>query len=233
MKKYVQDYFEKAVAKKKEHDKKKADRKAHEADFGVPATIANTSEAKDDDSDGAQDMAMSEDEDEKAKQDLKTPITPLDNLLIAEGLKRKRESDALPDTVKQEDEESTPSKRFKSETPPPPPPPPPGNDNILDNDELNEKTMQTPSIPYDSPKEEFGLTGEPLGDDGYHPPPPPPPNRETNDTNGVGGPHIQDSDDARDIAMDDDEFEHPTDHERHFSGHQREHFRELQVSGGA
>ena len=72
-------------------------------------------------------MAISEDEDEdeRMKQETKTPLTPLDQLSITEGLKRKRDEDGHPEMIGEEDCVSTPSKLLKSETPPPPPPPPP------------------------------------------------------------------------------------------------------------
>ena len=90
IKKYVQEYFEKAVAKKKEHDRKKAERKAHETRFGEPATgtpiLGETK--REDDSDGDQDMAVSDDGNPTRGEDSATPVTPLDQLLITEGLKR-------------------------------------------------------------------------------------------------------------------------------------------------
>ena len=122
VKKYVQDYFEKAVAKKKEHDKKKAERKAKEAASGGLAASEPTAKVKrekEDHSDGDQDMAMSDDEDVKPKQETVTPVTPLDQLLNAEGLKRKRGEDDDPDSIKKEDENATPSKRLKIRNLPP------------------------------------------------------------------------------------------------------------------
>lgn len=130
VKKYVKEYFDKAVAKKREHEMKKAERRSkggEPAASPTPATVADVKEEEE--SDGDQDMAMSdEDEYEKPKLQSATPVTPSDQLLQAEGLKRKRVDEEDPDGAKLEDNEATPNKRLKSESPPPPPPPPPPAD---------------------------------------------------------------------------------------------------------
>ena len=130
MKKHVKEYFDKAVAKKREHEKKKAERVSKEGESAASPTPAMVADVKDEgESDGDQDMAMSDDdEDGKPKLESATPVTPSDQLLQAEGLKRKRAKDEGPDRMKTEDSEATPSKRHKSESPPPPPPPPPPAD---------------------------------------------------------------------------------------------------------
>lgn len=129
VKKYVKEYFDKAVAKRREHEKKKAERRSKEGESAaspIPAMAADVK--KEEDSDGDQDMAMSDDdEDGKPKLESATPVTPSEQLLQAERLKRKRINDEDPDNVKLEDNEATPSKRHKSESPPPPPPPPPAD----------------------------------------------------------------------------------------------------------
>ena len=131
VKKYVKEYFDKAVAKKREHEKKKAERRSKEGESGASPTPAMVAGVKKEEyeSDGDQDMAMSDgDEYEKPKLESATPMTPSDQVLHAEGLKRKRVNDEDPDSIKLEDHEATPSKRLKSESPPPPPPPPPPAD---------------------------------------------------------------------------------------------------------
>lgn len=128
VKKYVKEYFDKAVAKKREHEKKKAERQSKEGESGTPptpATIAGAKKEEEEDSDGDQDMAMSDDDDVKPKLESATPVTPSDQLLHAEGLKRKRVNNEDLDSTKLEENEATPSKRLKSESPLPPPPPPP------------------------------------------------------------------------------------------------------------
>ena len=130
VKKHVKEYFDKAVAKKREHEKKKAERVSKEGESAAsppPTMVADVKEEGE--SDGDQDMAMSDDdEDVKRKLESATPVTPSDQLLQAEGLKRKRAKDEGPDSMKIEHSEATPSKRHKSESPPPPPPPPPPAD---------------------------------------------------------------------------------------------------------
>ena len=130
MKKHVKEYFDKAVAKKREHEKKKAERVSKEGEPAAPPTPARVADVKEEgESDGDQDMAMSDDEEDgKPKLESATPITPSDQLLQGEGLKRKRVKDEGADSMKIEDSEATPSKRHKSESPPPPPPPPPPAD---------------------------------------------------------------------------------------------------------
>ena len=130
VKKHVKEYFDKAVAKKREHEKKKAGRVSKEGDSAASPARAMVAEVKEEEeSDGDQDMAMSDDdEDGKPKLESATPVTPSDQLLQAEGLKRKRAKDEGPTSMKTEDSEATPSKRHRSESPPPPPPPPPPAD---------------------------------------------------------------------------------------------------------
>ncbi|CAD6573839.1 MAG: histone methyltransferase set2 [Alectoria sarmentosa] len=130
VKNYVKEYFDKAVAKKREHEKKKAERRSKQGESAVSPTPPMVADAKreEEESDGDQDMAMSDDdENEKPKLEPATPVTPSDQLSQFEGLKRKRVNDKDPDSIKLEDNEATPSKRLKSESPPPPPPPPPAD----------------------------------------------------------------------------------------------------------
>ena len=124
VKMYVKEYFDKAAAKHKERELRKAERKAKQAIPPESSAIAGAAEKKNEEheSDADQDMAILDDEDEKLKVESTTPITPRDYVLAADGLKRKRED---VEGVKSEDPDSTPSKMLKSETPPPPPPPPP------------------------------------------------------------------------------------------------------------
>ena len=203
VKKYVQGYFEKAVAKKKAHDRHKAERKAKEGESNAPLGTAAAPEVKreEDDSDRDQDMAISDDEDTMQNQDSTTPITPLDQALLAEGLKRKREAG---------DDSATREKRLKSESPPPQPPPPPppaadmpssGSGRLVDEDAL------CLGVPAD---DGMGLESDMQGNVvGTHRPPPPPPPL------GMGSV--------------DDEDEHVGRHERHFPGRGHEQLREVQV----
>ena len=126
VKKYVKEYFDKAVAKKREHEKKKAERRSKEGESAASPTPALGAKVrKEEESDGDQDMAMSDDDESEKPKLSTTPATPSDLLSQVEGLKRKRLNDEDPESIKFGDNGATPSKRLKSESPPPPPPPPP------------------------------------------------------------------------------------------------------------
>lgn len=126
VKKHVKDYFDKAVVKKRVYEQKKAERPDKAADAPDLHKAEEGLEVKKErESDEELDIELSDDEAERAKQDSGTPITPLDQPINGDALKRKRESPDAPGSDKTEDEFGTPSKRLRSETPPPPPPPPP------------------------------------------------------------------------------------------------------------
>ncbi|KAL8734900.1 MAG: hypothetical protein Q9166_001252 [cf. Caloplaca sp. 2 TL-2023] len=131
VKKHVSDFFEKAVVRKKERDEKEAAKRKKEGfPAETPKVDVGMGTKQDEESDGDHRMDMSDDEDEKPEPDMATPITsatpvtPADQLINGDRLKRKRigeeesNGDGLTDT------ESTPGKRLRSKTPPPPPPPP-------------------------------------------------------------------------------------------------------------
>lgn len=254
VKKYVHDYFEKAVSKKKDYDKKRAERRAKEGGSHASTAIASGEDVKkeDEDSDGGQDMAMSDDEDEKPKQELVTPVTPLDQLLIAEGLKRKRKTEDDPDAVKKADDEATPSKRLKSESPPPPPPPPPANelgiDAMEDSNEMPGNETRVSQL-TDSSYSPFD-NDEPMKESAYINivcPPPPPPLSELNEVPEFNVANFSANDDI-DIASDahslgtnntpqidieDDEQYRMNDHGRDYPGNGHGHLPELRVQGSS
>lgn len=250
VKKYVQDYFEKAVSKKKEHDEKKAERKAKVEEGGISeATALNPEVKREDDCEEGLDMAMSEDEVEKPRHESATPVTPMDQLLIAEGLKRKRGIEDYPNGIKKEDDEATPKKRLKSESPPPPPPPPPPPVNELQVDTLGdsnedsykEGSSQVLTGSYDSSATN-DISMDDSRDHSDRPPPPPPPMKRGNldgtdtsiisikDDFGIAGnAHAPDGSATRNIERENDET--VNEHGRHFSAHS--HRPELSVQGGA
>lgn len=179
VKKFVKDYFDKAVLKHREREKRKAEKKAKEGDNAVLEEVK-----KEEESDGDQDMAMSDDDDDeeekKPKVESTTPITPMDQTLSAEGLKRKREED---ENVKAEGEEATPSKRLKSETPPPPPPPPPAapangvypSPVTMSNGDEDAPEYTPADMYHDEEAPSYGASPEGPSVSSIHPPPPPPP----------------------------------------------------------
>lgn len=135
VKAFVKDYFDKAVIKHQEREKKRAEKKAIEDTS--PGVIPSVSEnqlavKEEEDSDGEEDMAMSEGDcmDEKLNEQSTTPMTPADLKSTFEILKRKRLAGDLSHDVGEDDIESPQSKRLKSETPPPPPPPPAPADGV-------------------------------------------------------------------------------------------------------
>ena len=135
VKKYVRDFFDKAVEKDKERQKKRAERKA-KGDLTKSPDPGLDDGTKEDaaKSDNEMEAAASDDEDEKVKPESATPATPLDQLSL-EGLKRKRDLLHGDQDAGSEDDESTPHKRTKSESPPPPPPPPAPTNGIYPTDE--------------------------------------------------------------------------------------------------
>ena len=135
MKKFVKEYFEKAVAKKIAHDKKKTEQKGRGEATVLSPTPPNETTINQGvgESDGDDGMEMSDDDPEKEKEDDLTPATPTEQIINGEGLKRKRGEEDEFNRVNAEDDDATPSKRPRSATPPsppPPPPPPPADSNL-------------------------------------------------------------------------------------------------------
>ncbi len=153
VKKYVKEYFDKAVAKKRDHDKKKADRKEKEGAASSVAPLANeTFDKEEPDSADENLMDMSDDE-------AKVPSvsgTPDSGQLNGEGLKRKRDEDGIRG-AEDFDEDAANSKRFKSESPPPPPPPPPAPE--LEDDLMAEQSELGNVKPAEDASQLIGLEG--------------------------------------------------------------------------
>ena len=234
----MQDFFEKVVTKKKEHDKKKAEKKLKEGgSMKSPVNVKAEAEIKkEEESEIDELMDMSEDEDTKARPNSLTPITPLEQIMIGEGLKRKRklqDEDRL-DGFMDDDDEATPSKRPRSVTPPAPPPPPPldmdtpeGSSEVHDSGHFEDALFTEDSSYVSGKLEDISYTDAPTNDstypiDGYEtlcaeyglstqaapqpPPPPPPP------TNGVshGVSHVGLSSDMYTIGCSYDQSLTPT-----------------------
>ncbi|MCJ1433816.1 histone methyltransferase set2 [Xylographa pallens] len=217
VKKYVQDFFEKVVTKKKEHDRKKAETRLKKGrslkslvDVKAEAEIKKEEESEIDEL-----MEISEDEDTKVGQNSLTPITPLDQITIGEGVKRKREDEDGLDGFMGEDDEATPSKRPRSVTPPAPPPPPPhdldtpeSNSEIHDSGNFEDALFQEDTSYVSGKLEDISYADTPTNNstypiDGYEtlcaeyelstqatlqPPPPPPPPPTNGVSNGI--PHV-------------------------------------------
>jgi len=125
VKKFVKEYFDKAVTKKAEHDRKKADKKAKEGGSALGGTTSITPDQtptveKLDVTDIDEEIQLSENE-------IEDDDVESEHVGSETDLKRKRESNDIPvtDISPGDNNDCTPSKRIRSDTPPPPPPPPP------------------------------------------------------------------------------------------------------------
>ncbi|KAI2788270.1 Histone-lysine N-methyltransferase, H3 lysine-36 specific [Penicillium oxalicum] len=123
VKSYCKNFFEKAAAKHKEREARKAQKGASATESKPGSTPAD-----------AHDIKMSDDEQEGPASAVANrsagSLTPMDDgSSNTSALKRKRDGDASPpgaaETHLASDMENSPSKRQKSTPPPPPPPPPP------------------------------------------------------------------------------------------------------------
>jgi [histone H3]-lysine36 N-trimethyltransferase len=158
VKKYVKDFFDKAVAKKAAHDKMKADKKhdgaakvngIKETSNDIPSGEAETEVDNAVKVDELDDMELSDDGEDLGHTVPSVPVTPSLETPSDEGLKRKRDDlsdsfDSMPSAtsvkrIKEEDMEGQPS-------PPPPPPPPPAEDMIMQMDEDAELAAQEEAL---------------------------------------------------------------------------------------
>lgn len=160
VKKFCKEFFDKAVAKHRAYEQRKAERQSKEPDSKPNDAAAEVVE------DDGPDMKMSDDEDDRVTaQDGETPTTMTEDL---QGhLKRKREDEpSIGDGSMTEYTTPSSSKRQRSSTPPPPPPPPmsPGNEQGQSGEDGNMKSDTDEPTPAD--KQDL---------DSPPPPPPPPP----------------------------------------------------------
>lgn len=127
VKQFVKGYFEKAVAKRDAHEKKRAQRQTRKESkearsMAFPSVTQPGNLGPDEQHRAEHGMDMSDDE---GKPGSATPNTPASQVANGDALlKRKRHQEGEAEGIPQY-EQATPTKRLKSETPPPPPPPPP------------------------------------------------------------------------------------------------------------
>ncbi|KAI9776955.1 MAG: histone methyltransferase set2 [Candelina submexicana] len=181
VKKYVKDYFDKAVAKKRDHDKKKADRKEKEGAALVGAPLTSEIINKEGPDSGDENvMDVSDDETKVAS----VPGTPGSGQVNGEGLKRKRDPEDGMDGDEDINGDATNSKRLRSESPPPPPPPPPPAPEMEDGSMIEEAQLgdaeasdnASQLVDMEDMSNSTIVTDTGLPDDaGFHIPPPPPP----------------------------------------------------------
>lgn len=184
VKKYCKDYFDKAVAKHRAHEQKKAGRKSKDAADKASASnstdkagatptkasqLDNNVDAKDEESDVQVSDAEIDDDPEDR-----------DSLSLGDSLKRKR----TEDKDAEEDQENgilSPSKRQRSVAPaipPPPPPTSPPNDLYPADNEPGEDLMRRETEDpddYDDGSGDDTTTSSGKGRRSEIPPPPPPP----------------------------------------------------------
>lgn len=147
VKSYCKSFFEKAAAKHKEREARKAQKQA-------PSTSATNPKPDSTPADDP-DVKMSDDEADPVTHPHASaePPTPMDEDSATSTLKRKRDDNATSpvDTHPTSEVDSSPSKRQKS-TPPPPPPPPPPMDGPADADD--------PDTSVSPPSASKGFPGE-------------------------------------------------------------------------
>ncbi|KAJ5169172.1 Histone-lysine N-methyltransferase H3 lysine-36 specific [Penicillium canariense] len=170
VKSYCKSFFEKAAAKHKEREARKAAKKAPSSGDTKP----DSTPADD------QDVKMSDDEGDHNPNTHPSaePPSPLDEDPSASTLKRKREENASPtlDTNPPSEPDCSPSKRQKSTPPPPPPPPPPmdvrpEDDADADGSYSSISPPQAPPPPKDAPGDRGGTAVDvEMGDMQVRPP---------------------------------------------------------------
>ena len=189
IKKYAKDYFEKVVAQRKAHEKKKADRRAHqESKQGYPKDpqlVTLLADSRPEEHNHVEHgMEVSDDEGNEAKPGSGAPNTPARPAANEDGLKRKR-TDDHESVFTPIEEQATPTKRLKSETPPPPPPPPPVRDvhesSGWNQNENSLNSFSGAELHDQQAMDSLGAVniassqGESPADEDAIPPPPPPP----------------------------------------------------------
>ncbi|KAA8643129.1 hypothetical protein EYZ11_005821 [Aspergillus tanneri] len=125
VKKFCKEFFDKAVAKHRAYEHRKAQMQAKETESKTDDTPQVPSD------DEAEDVKLSDDEGDKVGEKEKSASVEDAQL----GVKRKREEESSAGDGSHDDEATSSSKRQRSSTPPPPPPPPPPDE---DNDNREE-----------------------------------------------------------------------------------------------
>ncbi len=151
VKKYVKDFFDKAVIKRREYEKKKAERKMK--DGGSATSPPSATPTVDD--------AV---KDERQSSGAVTPASGSGSgsgsasaSVSGENLKRKRADEDESDGTKAQAVDATANKKVKLETPPlPPPPPPPPAEDMPANDPM----VDAPEENINTEDVSSGLLGE-------------------------------------------------------------------------
>lgn len=210
VKKYVKEFFDKAVAKKAAHDKMKAEKKHEDASnvngmkaAGAMMEVDNGVKVEELD-----DVELSDDGEDLGHAVASVPVTPSLETPSDEGLKRKR--DDMGDSFDSTPSE-TPIKRIKEEemenqpSPPPPPPPPPAEDMVMQMDEDAELAAQEEALMRENEEALIRENEEAMHDaelmkDEVKPPLPLPDSTDNSEPN-VNGIKTSDYDENKDLAM--------------------------------
>ncbi|RAL68682.1 hypothetical protein DID88_007390 [Monilinia fructigena] len=127
VKKYVRDYFEKAVEKKKAMDRKRAERKRREGQAKSNENGTDGKESKPENTTTSSSPDAADDED--VEVDVPSPTASPSGQLELELLKRKRDNaedeESLSENKRVKEDGAEGENLVDSSTPPPPPPPPP------------------------------------------------------------------------------------------------------------
>jgi hypothetical protein len=163
VKKYVKDYFDKAVQKKADHDAKKK-RESGSGDLSmigepIPTVISAKGEEDTAMSDGEGDAAMDLDDDD---EDEPSPNNSTN------GTKRKRDGEDTPLTPMDVDEDAQSAKKPRDAAdvplPPPPPPPPPAQDDGAGEADMEMDEEDQEGVEYGGEAGEQEKPGEQKGD---------------------------------------------------------------------
>ena len=176
VKEYTKTFFDKAVAKKKDHDVKKAEKKARGQ---ASANVSTTKDLpiKNEESDYDDNLGLSDNDEPSKENGSTTPVTPFDH-----QLKRKRSSEFADAAFDANYREASPSKRARSTTSPPPPATP------LD-PTLKRKRSYEPEADASGVDDAKATPNKRARS--MTPPPPPPPPAEDMPTDSPGGDGVE------------------------------------------
>ncbi|PYH40314.1 SET and WW domain protein [Aspergillus saccharolyticus JOP 1030-1] len=188
VKNFCKEFFDKAVAKHRAHEERKAERQSKEAQ-SKPGVLTAAGPAEED-----LDVRMSDDEYEHhgLVQERCTNMSPTEEMQGT--LKRKRQAETSAGDARNFATPSS-SKRQRSSTPPPPPPPPisPEHDDAQDDQDEYKQSLSGDDANMKSESDELTLADRQTSNPPPPAPPPPPPLPEHGHHNEGEGTQLQSS----------------------------------------
>ncbi|KAF3479785.1 uncharacterized protein GIQ15_06761 [Arthroderma uncinatum] len=182
VKKYCKEYFDKAVAKHRAHEKKKAEyrSKHNKSTNNGSQEQVDAGVDKQDESDAEGDVNLSDNDDLNQEGIQGSSPQEDEGVTLGGSLKRKRDvENAIGEAINETFEGSSPSKRQRSESPPVPPPPPPpmspGNSMAVDDFDGGLKRKRDDEVYLDDDNTPSSRSPGKENSYGTPPPPPPPP----------------------------------------------------------